>query len=193
MSDPVDPKAVYIACATTHFAANGYGGTSLAAVARSAGVTKQALLHFFGSKEKLYAAVLSALADQLCAGVDAAHCEDPARHLERYFCGFQAQARDAPDPIRLVVRALLDSHSNARVWPLKPYLQSLIVLVQQTEGVQDRSRDEIFAWLAQIIGSIQYSAISGTAMTGMFGQDIWSATMDRAEERLKREIREFLR
>ena len=110
-----DPRAEYIAVATRQFAAQGYHGTSLAALAREAGVSKQALLHFFATKERLYAEVLEALAARLCAGIEATARPDPGAHLRAYFRGLREAALERPEDARLVVRALLDSHEGARV------------------------------------------------------------------------------
>ena len=41
------------------FAERGFYGVSIAAIASELGLTKQALLHHFGSKEKLYGEVRS--------------------------------------------------------------------------------------------------------------------------------------
>lgn len=48
----------FIEAATDVFAERGFYGTSIAAIADALPLTKQALLHHFGSKEKLYAEVL---------------------------------------------------------------------------------------------------------------------------------------
>ena len=99
-----DARATYLAIATRKFAEDGYHGASLAALAKEAGVTKQALLHFFGSKERLYAEVLAGLADRLCEEVDAAAVADPAAHLIAYFTDLAERAE--ADDARLVIRAI---------------------------------------------------------------------------------------
>ncbi len=57
-----DTPAELIAAATRLFAARGFYGVSIAAIAEELGITKQALLHHFGNKEKLYSAVLEGIA-----------------------------------------------------------------------------------------------------------------------------------
>jgi AcrR family transcriptional regulator len=47
------------------FGTRGYGATSLDDLARRLGVTKQAVLHYFGSKEQLLNAVIDRAADEL--------------------------------------------------------------------------------------------------------------------------------
>lgn len=176
-----DPRAGYVEIASKSFATHGFHGVSLAALAKEAGVTKQALLHFFGTKERLYAEVLAALAERLCAEIDAAAQPEPADHLLAYFQAFRSSALERPDDVRLVVRALLDSIATARKWPLKPYLDTLTDLAQQTQGGRRAKQDELLAWLSQMIGMIQYMAISAPATSGMYGSETAAAVAGRLE------------
>ena len=50
-----DTRERFLDAAAEAFAERGFYGTSIAAIAESLPYTKQALLHHFGSKEKLYA------------------------------------------------------------------------------------------------------------------------------------------
>src|SRR5215467_10632081 len=54
-------RARALSAATRHFAARGFDATSLQAIADDVGVTKQAILHHFASKERLRDAVLEAM------------------------------------------------------------------------------------------------------------------------------------
>ncbi|MEX0339557.1 MAG: TetR/AcrR family transcriptional regulator [Arenibacterium sp.] len=182
MAKSVDSRAGYIAIATHSFAAHGFHGVSLARLAREAGVTKQALLHFFGTKERLYGDVLTALAARLCKDIDAAARPDPSEHLLAYFQNFRAASLSEPDDVRLVVRALLDSDPAARKWPLKPYLDTIIALARRTTGGRDKSQADILAWLSQIIGMVQYVAISAPATAGMYGGDVAAGVADQFEQ-----------
>ena len=55
----------FIAAAQHLFAEKGFYGASIAAIAEELGLTKQALLHHFGNKEKLYGEVLQRLSGEL--------------------------------------------------------------------------------------------------------------------------------
>ena len=55
----------FIAAATGLFAAKGYYGASIAMIAAELDLTKQALLHHFGSKDALYERVLTGVADRM--------------------------------------------------------------------------------------------------------------------------------
>ncbi|MEO3415646.1 TetR/AcrR family transcriptional regulator [Roseovarius sp. CAU 1744] len=182
MTSKDEPRAAYIAIAAKKFSAAGYHGTSLAAVAQEAGVTKQALLHFFGTKERLYAEVLTDLAMRQCAEIDAAERPAPADHLLAYFTRFRTSVLSQPDDARLVVRALLDSHEDARTWPMKPYLDKLVELARRTPRGQAAPVDEVRAWVFQMIGAIQYLAISSSAILGMYGKGATDAVVARFED-----------
>ncbi|WP_147125380.1 TetR/AcrR family transcriptional regulator [Shimia ponticola] len=191
MGQPKDPRAGYIAIATDMFAAHGYHGTSLAAVARAGGVTKQALLHFFGTKEALYAAVLTSLSHRLMSQIETSYDDDPVLHLTQYFDAFLTSTRADPGDVRLVVRALLDSNPDARKWPLKPYLDRLSAIVKQAQGGGEAEDADVMAWLSQMIGMVQYIAISGPAVSGMYGAQTAEHMADRLHGTLAKAIREF--
>ena len=129
-----DAKSAYIAVATRRFAMDGFHGTSLSHLAKDAGVSKQALLHFFKTKEALYAATLTALAERMMQDLIACRHADPAQWLSDYFTTLCQNAYADPTDMRLVVHALLDSDQNARKWPLRPYLDELIRITSDTSG-----------------------------------------------------------
>src|ERR1700753_2640089 len=57
-SDPQKTRARILARATAEFAARGYSGARVDAIARRCGLAKNMLYHYFGSKEGLFIAVL---------------------------------------------------------------------------------------------------------------------------------------
>lgn len=192
MGQPADPRGGYIAIATARFAHAGYHGTSLADVARSAGVTKQALLHFFGTKERLYAEVLTALAQRQRAQIYAAAGGGPAAQLASYFSAFAKSARSDPDDARLVVRALLDSPETARTWPMKPYLDALMDLSRAAQQGRGVSETDQLAWISHVIGAILYLAISAPAVSGMYGKSMSSDVEAHLEASVMRLVRRGL-
>jgi len=171
MTQPAAPRARYIALAARRFAADGFHGASLSALAEDAGVSKQALLHFFKTKARLYAEVLSDLAARLAADIDAVQAETPqarlAAVLQRQASGAMARPQDA----RLVVRALLDSDPEARAWPLKPYLDRLTALVLACPAWAEAEEAEALAAVYRLLGAIQYFAVSAPTLEGMYGAD----------------------
>jgi AcrR family transcriptional regulator len=74
-----DTRAAILAAARELFAANGYGGTSIRAVAAAAGVDAALVHHYFGAKDDLFVAALElpidprvALAPAIAGGPDGA-------------------------------------------------------------------------------------------------------------------------
>ena len=89
----------FLDAATHLFSEHGFSGTSVADVANQLGVTKQAVLHHFGNKERLYGEVLQRTADEL-----AERLRDEALDLAREI------AHSAPlavDSIRRTLRGAL--------------------------------------------------------------------------------------
>lgn len=169
MTQKPDPADRYLDLATTRFSELGFHGVSLAMVAKDAGVTKQAVLHYFRSKERLYAEVLNCLAARLLAEIDAIDAPTPAQRLVTYFERYAVTAISTPQDARLVVRALLDSNAQAHQWPLRPYLDRLTDLALDTPRWQGASREQALAGLYQVIGVTQYFAISAPTLSGMYG------------------------
>lgn len=189
MNKQSDPRAGYIKISARRFAEDGFHGTSLAAVAKDAGVTKQALLHFFGTKDRLYAEVLTDLSKRLCAEIDDAEHHDPALHLSRYFLDKGSSALNRRNDAKLVVRALLETRENARVWPMKPYLDRLVALVRKTPAGSTMQEEDALAWIFQLIGAIQYFLISSTAVSGMYGRSAHDAATGFFDAAVKQHLK----
>lgn len=99
-----------ILAATRLFAAHGFDGTSVQAIADELGVTKQAVLHHFASKEALREAVLAAMLDHwrdtlprllVAASASEERFDALFGELHRFFVA-------DPDRARILVRELLD-------------------------------------------------------------------------------------
>ena len=163
------PQDRYIAIARQSFAKAGYHGVSLAQLARKAGVSKQAFLHFFASKEKLYAAVLNKLSQDLCQEIALYECARPEDQLVAYFQAFARRSLKAPNDAHLVIYALLMAEPDAKQWPLKPYLEALTDLGMSTEAWRGGNRNLLRAEIFAILGSLQYVAISETTLNGLYG------------------------
>ncbi|MEM7660640.1 MAG: helix-turn-helix domain-containing protein [Pseudomonadota bacterium] len=157
------------------FAARGFYGTSIAAIADELGLTKQALLHHFGSKEKLYGDVLRRISDQFEAlrPETEAAAEEPAVHLKAYLMQIFQTASNGSNQTRLLMRELLDNNERAETageWFLKPFLNNLVTMVTAIPNWQDASKAEALAMVYQILGAINYFGISAPTLTGIFGK-----------------------
>ena len=171
-----------VAVATRLFAARGFYGVSIAAVAEELSITKQALLHHFGNKERLYAAVLADLADRIDAALS--DPKDIGTALERFWDHAQAES----DDMALIARELLDNEARADTaqhWFLRPMLQQLVALARAARPELDAA--EAAAEIYVFIGAVNYHAISGPTLRHIFGKQ-GSNRMNRAMPRVLRQM-----
>jgi len=105
--NPEHTRRSILDSARREFAAFGFAGGRTDAIAAAAGVNKRMLYHYFGSKEQLYAAVLTA---RLGAYVDAPLADSLADQLAQR----AADARERIDDLRLLMwEALTESLPDA--------------------------------------------------------------------------------
>ncbi|MEM1177494.1 MAG: TetR/AcrR family transcriptional regulator [Acidobacteriota bacterium] len=170
-----DTKTRLLDAATRHFADHGFYGASMAGIAKDIGLTKQALIHHFQTKEKLYGEVLRHISDRLLSQILRTHSEvpGPRARLESLLLSLQQSGADNVHDTRLVLRELLDNKRRAErasSWYLKPFLDALIALVKQVPGWESASDSDALAAVYQIIGAIHFFAISEPTLTQMFGK-----------------------
>ena len=192
MANQTDPRRRYLEIATHRFAERGFHGVTLAALADDAGVTKQALLYFFPTKERLYGEVLARLAERLSSKIDDIDAPTPEQRPVTYFEAHTNGALSRPDDARLVIRVLLDTDAATKVSPLKPYLEKLVAVTRETNRWKDVSREEVLAGLYKLIGAIQYFAISTPALRGMYGTTTKESLATHFSEQSKAAIRDFV-
>lgn len=127
---PLDVRARAVASATRLFAAQGFDATSVQAVADEVGVTKQAVLHHFPSKEHLRKAVLDAILAHwtdtlprllLAASASTDRFDAVFGELHRFFAS-------APDRALVVLREALDRPAEMKKLlkgPVRPWLAAV--------------------------------------------------------------------
>jgi AcrR family transcriptional regulator len=184
----------FIAVAEKLFARRGFYGASIADIARELGLTKQALLHHFGSKERLYGDVLQRISDELLANSMAiAEAEpDPALRLEELVVAQYRQQMADQDRARLIMRELLDNDqraAKAASWYMRPYLQALVDTAMAIDSMRDVSDADALAMVYQFLGAAHYFAISQPTLKMVFGQTLLKATGTCFEQALRRQIR----
>ena len=113
---PVDVRERLLHEATRLFAARGYDGTSLQAIADAVGVRKQSLLYHFATKEELRRAVLEVVLAHwnevlpdllLAAGSSHGQFDGVLGEMVAFF-------RADPDRARLLLREILDRPRETR-------------------------------------------------------------------------------
>lgn len=164
----------FVDTALTLFSERGFYGVSLADVGKALGLTKQSVLYHFATKEALYSEVLRQLSERFGAIVSEAKAhpgagEERLEHLlNLLFDHMQTEPRDA----RVIARELLDNLERAetsRVWYLKDFLDECTSILSAHPGWSNRSLDEQTAGIYQMIGAINYLAISGPTLKGIWG------------------------
>lgn len=177
-----DTKDQLLDAATRLFAEKGFYGASIANIADELGLTKQALLHHYGSKEALYAAVLERISDAFARRIAAIKAQepDPERRLEAALLGAGPEtACDAVrerDDLRLLMRELLDNPeraATARRWYLKPFLLELVALTRAVPGLERLPKPEALRLGYQLLGAAHYFAISEATLATMFGPEVY--------------------
>lgn len=193
-----DTRKALVDVAQRLFSERGFYGTSIAAIASELGVTKQALLHHFGTKEVLYAEVLSRLSDIYTETLRAACNADlpPEDRVEAFFVGFCAHAIESPDDVRLIMRELLDNKERADLagrWYLREFLNDLAGLLATTRRWSEVSESEVRAAAYQFLGAISYFAISEPTLARIFGDEGLAEMRDAYPDILAQTIRHQLR
>ena len=159
------------------FAERGFYGVSIAAIASEVGFTKQGLLHYFNSKEKLYGAILQRISDDFQDQQTEVEqsSEEPVERLKQFYAMLAAPTETNTRRTRLLMRELLDNNSRATKaenWYLREFLQRLIGMVKAIENLQALSDEEALIFAYQLLGAVNYFLISPATLTGIFSEDV---------------------
>ena len=173
----VDTRQRLLDMAEQLFAERGFYGVSIAAIASEVGFTKQGLLHYFNSKEKLYGAILQRISDDFQEQQTEAEqaSEDPIENLKQFYAALAEPTVTNTRRTRLLMRELLDNNAratNAENWYLREFLERLIVMVKAIEGLQTLSDEEALIFAYQLLGAVNYFSISPATLSGIFGKDV---------------------
>ena len=180
--------------AQTLFAQRGFYGVSIANIADELGLTKQALLHHFSSKEKLYGEVLAGISKEFEAlRVEAEKSStDPVDRIVTYFTQVTSKNEASAEGARLVMRELLDNRQRAETastWYLKPFLDALIEMVKATPRYRSVSDAEALAAVYALLGAVNYFAISEPTLRAMFGTDLYEDVKRAFPQQIERQVR----
>ena len=178
------------------FAERGFYGVSIAQIAAELGLTKQALLHHFGTKERLYGLVLEQIAGEL-AGLkeDVEPGADPARRLQDWLVAMISDTPQRIERSRLLMREFLDNQVRAEragSWYLKPFLDVLVTMLRDAPGWSVASDAQLRATVVQLLGAVNYHAVSGPTFRGIFGAESAQAMNDIFAARLRHVVRAVL-
>ena len=174
----MDTRDKFIEAALKLFAEKGFYGASMDHIAREVGLTKQALIHHFRTKEKLYAAVLTRISARLISelGLDHDSAEgdittsfaDSIERIHQLVC-------DHPEDTQVLMRELLDNRrraAGAGVWYLRPLLDGLQQRLAQEPAWREADPLQIAAHVYQLLGAINYYAVSTTTLQNMYSAEV---------------------
>lgn len=179
----MDTRDRFLAAALRLFAEKGFYGASMDQIAKELGLTKQALIHHFGSKEKLYGAVLAQISEHLLSALG----ETPYRFVdavERIY----AHTLQHGEETQLLMRELLDNRRRAEqasTWYLRPFLDGLMQALRRSPAWAEASDTEAAVHVYQLLGAINYFAVSGPTLSHMYSK----AHVDRLSKGFPQHLR----
>lgn len=179
------------------FADKGFYGTSINEVAAQVGLTKQGLLHYFPTKQKLYGAVLESATRFLMANTlrDDVADQEPLQQLLAIVAVMVSDDARMVRVSRLLVRELLDNPVRAGAahkWYLAPFLERVesIVLEGQRQGVFKPVHAMAFVY--NLLGSQQYFIVSQPTLEQLHGAEKYREHVANHARELRRIIESTL-
>lgn len=187
--DGARSHAAILQAAEETFAALGFQGASLAAIAEKAGVSVGLPGYFFGSKEALYQEVLATVLqrrDQALQAVAAAAEEllepphaDPVRALECLLAGYTDFLRQHPTFVALLARDALEHAGRRESVPRhSTEFATRAMRIMARAGVREAERDPeqlLLSVIAMCYFPLEHDA---TIVAGM-GMRAWSESFQR--------------
>ena len=158
------------------FAAHGFAGVSLRDIGKAATLSNAALLHYYPSKEKLYRAVLDAVASDLEAAISPALDSGrlPLHRLQAMFVGAGGWGGRSPARPRRVMRERTDNpgrFANARHFAMARLIDGMsrVIVDGQRAGAFRRCDPQIFVF--HMIGSLSYFANGLPTIAGVVARE----------------------
>jgi AcrR family transcriptional regulator len=178
--------------ALVHFGGRGYQATSLDALAADLGVTKQAILYWFGSKEGLLDAVVQRGAEDLGAALEAAIASAPSglRRLDAVIITVFRFAVRRPALLGLMreVNRLGPDVAKSLATQMRPLIDRAMVAVQaEMDRGTVRSGDPRFVLL------FVYTMLVGVATEVEVQRALGIEPSTASLRRLRRELFVFVR
>jgi AcrR family transcriptional regulator len=187
-----DARTQIVSAATKLFARHGRDATSVQQIADAVGVTKQAVLHHFQTKDAVHAAVLEGILEHwketlprllLAATASADRFDAVLGELHRFF------AAD-PDRARVVLREALDRPSDVRkllAGPVSPWLEGVAGYIRsgQDGGVHHEHVDAE-AYVLEVM-LLTLSTVAGAAVLAPVLGEGGAMRLDRELFRIARE------
>ena len=170
----MDTRQKMLDAALKLFADRGFYGASLDQIAREVGLTKQALIHHFGTKEKLYSAVLEAISERLMNdAIQPSTQKSPSGFVDA-MSRIYLRTREHREDTLLLMRELLDNRrraAQAGTWHLKPFMDGLAELLRCDPFWQEAEEPAVITHIYQVLGAINYFAVSSVTLENMYSAE----------------------
>jgi AcrR family transcriptional regulator len=183
----------FLVTAKRMFAARGFYGTSIANISEEMGMTKQALLHHFGSKEKLYAEIMQEIGDRsmsVLATAQAQNTNAESKFKTALLDLYDMEAK-YPEDTQIMFRELLDVErraSDIHNWYLKPFLEALVSMLKQIKTPEKLSHNQALAAVYPILGSINYLIASKFVLQQMYGPSTYKHMQSHYQAQLSDQL-----
>ncbi|MEM9314788.1 MAG: TetR/AcrR family transcriptional regulator [Pseudomonadota bacterium] len=184
----------FLAVALEQFAEGGFDGVSIAGIADVLGLSKQALLHHFESKEKLYGEVLDGISRAFQERIEATDAtpKNDRDAIAALLAALVQDHRQHPQQTRLLMRELLDNSRRAERashWYLRGFLDALVDRVHALPQWGSAGRHHAAAAVYQFLGAINYFAVSSPTLKAMFSDEFYADMDDCFDAQLEQLIR----
>ncbi len=175
-----DTRERFLIAATRLFAARGYYGASIANIADELELSKQALLHHFGSKDRIYLAAVSSLVAEVQALLVAATEQGGSaeEQLEAFWISLCGYGLEDPDRLQLIIREAMDCKLSQGDSGLQHLFEALVVQTQATRRWQDCSAAEAMTVVCQCLGATQFFLSTEICQMTVFGETTYEAARD---------------
>lgn len=167
-------KSRILFAAIGEFSVNGLAGARTARIAERAGVNKQLIFYYFGSKRGLYEAVMRAAGGRLAAGPHAGDVDrqprGPAERIRHTLRSVYSSLADQPELAGLLFRGVADRQATAT--ELTAFVDALVaeVTAHVSEGQGlGYFRDDVDPELAgrqAVVLVLGYLALEGAMTNG---------------------------
>lgn len=154
-----------LAAAGRHFAADGFGATSLRDIADSTGTTHGLIRHHFGTKDELWKAVVDDFISQIAARqlplFDKLDEADPVALLRAFATQFMRQTAEMPEVAKLMLKDGSETGPHLdyladRILPVHQVITPVFERVQKAGHLREHDPESFFIFLV-MLGAIPFA------------------------------------
>ena len=121
--------------------------------------------------------------------------KSPAEQFEDMILAIYQHSLAAPLGTRVLMCELLENQERAQkaeAWFLRPFLDQIVGTLDQVDDLVNVPRAQKFAAMYQMLGAIEYFAISRPTLTRMYGQIEYGAIASAYPDELRAQVRRLI-